>query len=266
MEKLINISSIQKSALNYLKNQPFPHIVVDNFFDESIARKLELDFPDFDADVWHGYNNPIEVKKLCNSWNAFPSQTFKIFSYLVSNKFAEELSKILYKSCILYPDPGLHGGGWHIHKSGGKLNTHLDYSIHPKLRLQRKLNLIVFLNSSWSEEWGGKLGLWSNESPDAPGVLVKEISPKFNRAVIFDTTMNSWHGLPDPIQCPDGQYRKSIAVYYLVEPTQNVSDREKALFAPTDKQRDNKEILELIAKRATSETASQVYEVSDDSK
>ena len=45
----------------------------------------------------------------------------------------------------LFIDPGLHGGGWHIHSNKGNLNPHLDYSIHPKMDIQRRLNLIVYL-------------------------------------------------------------------------------------------------------------------------
>ena len=123
------------------------------------------------------------------------------------------MSGVLLDNTPLFADSGLNGGGWHIHKQGGKLNTHLDYSLHPKLKLERKLNLIVYLNPDWNAEWGGALGFWGNESSSKPGELVKEIPPKFNRAVIFDTTVNSWHGLPDPLRCPEGQSRKSLAVY-----------------------------------------------------
>ena len=44
----------------------------------------------------------------------------------------------------LYPDCGLHGGGWHTHGVGGKLNMHPDYAIHPKSGLERQLNLIIY--------------------------------------------------------------------------------------------------------------------------
>ena len=122
----------------------------------------------------------------------------------------------------LYSDIGLNGGGWHIHKKGGKLNQHLDYSLHPKLGLERKLNIIIYLNSNWKKEWKGNLGFWSNESNKEPGNLVREIEPKFNRAILFDTTQNSWHGLPEPVNCPKGEYRKSLAIYYLCKPSKKL--------------------------------------------
>ena len=258
---MINLDALALKSLskNWIKNTPFPHFVIDNFFDYEIAQKLENEFPAFNDTVWHEYWNAIEVKKICNNWNAFPEQTYKVFSYLNSDVFVNLLSEALFNKRKLTSDAGLNGGGWHIHSRGGKLNTHLDYSLHPKLNLQRKLNIIVYLNSEWQSEWGGHLGLWGNERDDAPGDLVKEIEPKFNRAIIFDTTMNSWHGLPNPLQCPENQYRKSLAVYYLTEPPLNVNKRGKALFAPTEEQKSDHDVLDLIKKRSSIATASSIY-------
>jgi len=150
----------------------------------------------------------------------------------------------------LYSDLRLNGAGWHIHKSGGKLNTHLDYSIHPKLGMQRKLNLIIYLSREWDTNWGG-LGLWGNDTPNEPGPLIKTIDFKFNRAVIFDTTQNSWHGLPDQITCPPNFFRRSIALYYLCTPSIDAIPRGKALFSPSEMQCGNKEIEELIILRSS---------------
>ena len=82
----------------------------------------------------------------------------------------------MFGSDVLISDPGLNGGGWHIHKQGGKLNTHLDYSLHPKLVLQRKINIIIYLNSCWKKNWGGNLGLWGNGSSKFPGKTFPSVS------------------------------------------------------------------------------------------
>jgi Rps23 Pro-64 3,4-dihydroxylase Tpa1-like proline 4-hydroxylase len=256
---MINEKSLLKSLSTFGTRGPFDHCVIDNFFKKQIALELEEEFPNFDSDQWHQYNNQIEVKKVCNNWNVFPKLTYQVFNYLNSDEFLKTLRSVIFKNKNLYPDVGLNGGGWHIHKQGGKLNTHLDYSLHPKLGLQRKLNLIVYLNSNWEKGWDGNLGLWSNESDKKPGSLVMEIEPKFNRAILFDTTQNSWHGLPNPLKCPKNEYRKSIAVYYLCEPPKKVDKRGKALFAPTDDQANNKAVLDLIKKRSNIETASSTY-------
>lgn len=234
-------------------------MIIDGFFSDSFARALESEFPAFESQTWHSYDNAIELKKTCNNWNVFPPNTYRAFDYLNSKAFTDLLSEHVLGGARTYADPGLNGGGWHIHGAGGKLNTHLDYSIHPKLGLQRKLNIIVYMNSDWRSEWGGHLGLWGNESPDQPGDLMRTVEPAFNRAVIFDTTQNSWHGLPEPLTCPPGQHRKSLAVYYLCEPPSGVDPRGKALFAPTDAQKGDEAVLDLIRRRASVETAASVY-------
>jgi len=257
---MINFEALARSALNWQDAQPFPHLIVDNFIQLDLAKQLEADFPSFESDIWQKYSNAIEEKKLSNIWNHFPETTYRFFDYLNSDSFVKKLSRILFNGDVLFSDPGLNGGGWHVHKTGGKLNTHLDYSIHPKLKKQRKINIIIYMNSEWEPEWGGHLGLWGNESAEKPGALVKQIEPVFNRAVIFDTTCNSWHGLPDPLMSPDGQLRKSLAIYYLCEPPEYVDQRGKALFAPTQEQANDEKVLELIKKRSSVESASDVYE------
>lgn len=247
----VNINNLNKSLKNFLENKPFNHCVIDNFFKPKFAKQLEKEFPNYESDIWQSYNNSIEVKKICNNWNLFPSETYKVLSYLNSNEFVAILENKISNKKKLYTDIGLNGGGWHIHKQGGKLNTHLDYSAHPKLGLQRKLNLIVYLNSKWSQSWGGSLGLWDNKSSKKPGKLIKTVVPKFNRAVLFDTTQNSWHGLPEPIKSPKNQFRKSLAMYYLCKLPAKISKRERALFSPTESQKKDKNVLKFIKLRSS---------------
>ena len=230
--------------------KPFNYWVVDNFLPIETAKKLSEEFLDYNYPTWFCYNNTLENKKTCNDWYQFPPKTYEFFMHLSS---AEFLGKIKSLNGIekLYPDIGLHGAGWHIHGTGGKLNVHLDYSIHPKLNLQRKLNLILYLTEEWDTSWGGGLELWSHDSETKkPKEKIKIVYNVFNRAILFDTTQNSWHGFPEPITCPEGTYRKSIAFYYLTDPPEEVELRKRALYAPTKDQENNPEILELIKRRS----------------
>lgn len=102
--------------------------------------------------------------------------------------------------------------------------------------------------------------MWGNESPEKPGNLISSIWCKFNRAIIFDTTQNSWHGLPEHLICPEDEARKSIAAYFLCETNADVDTRGKALFAPTKEQENDEKILEIIKRRSSIATASDVYE------
>lgn len=218
--------------------EPFWHYVIDGFLVN--PDKVAAEFPHPDDPCWFKYDNPLEIKRTCNDWHKFGPNLYQTFQHLLSNQFTGFLEKLTRTE--LEPDYGLHGGGLHQHSRGGKLNVHLDYNLHPKLPLQRRLNLILYLTPGWKSEWGGGLGLYKDSR-----TLVKTIEPRFNRAVIFDTR-GSWHGLPDPIKCPQNVTRNSIAVYYLCEP--DVTDnRTRALFAPTPDQENDKQVAELIEKR-----------------
>lgn len=247
--RIINKNEIISAFNNWPDAEPYDHVVIDNFFRPEIAQGLAEEFPNSDSDTFNGnYNNALEIKRTCNTWDRFGPLTYQVIHFLNSPAWVDFLS--FQTNCsVLYADPGLHGGGLHIHPPGGKLNVHKDYSLHPKLGLQRKYNLLVYLNPDYTASWGGELGLWSNDH-DRPGTLVKTIEPVFNRAVIFDTTQDSWHGLEIPNRFPAGQDRKSLALYYLTDPPADVDPRSRALFAPSADQQDDPEVLELIRRRS----------------
>lgn len=230
-------------------NYPFYHQIIDNFFDTQRAKTISQEFPDYNSNIWYCYDNPLENKKTTNNWYYFGPETYKTFVYLNSKEFIAYLQKITGIK-KLYPDIGLHGGGLHIHGRNGKLNVHLDYSIHPKLKLQRKLNLIIYMTEDWDSQWGGGLEFWShNKQTNKPDKKVITVDNIFNRAVLFDTTQNSWHGFPNPLTCPEGIHRKSLAVYYLTDPPEGTDPRPRAFYAPTKEQENNPEILKLIEER-----------------
>jgi Rps23 Pro-64 3,4-dihydroxylase Tpa1-like proline 4-hydroxylase len=231
-------------------DEPFDHWVMDGFQDEDLAKKLSNEFIDFDSKDWYDYNNPLEVKKTLNNWWNFPPTTYRFIEYLNSPEFVQRLEGVTGIKG-LHPDPGLHGAGWHIHGRGGKLNVHLDYSIHPKLMLERRLNLIYYLSEDWNPQWGGNLQLWTGNDKKVSH-HIKTVDCLFNRAILFDTTQNSWHGFPDKIKCPTGQYRKSIAMYYLIAPQESARpDRKRALYVPSKEQENDPELLKIISDRAT---------------
>ena len=228
---------------------PFDHWVIDDFMPQYVASALSDDFVDFDHKDWYVYDNPLERKKSLNNWWNFPRTTYSFIEYLNSPAFIGWLS-IQTGQTKLFADPGLHGAGWHIHGSGGKLNVHLDYSIHPKMDLERKYNLIYYLSEDWDPQWGGGLELWKGTSRKA-NEHVKTVDCKFNRVILFDTTQNSWHGFPNKLQCPEDKYRKSIAMYYLTLPSASADpDRKRAYYVPSDDQIGDPTITNFIEKRS----------------
>ena len=250
--------ALHEALQNFRNQHPFDHCVVDEFFEPDIARQLADEFPNYESPHWYVYNNKVEHKKALNNWERFPRLTYQAITLLQSRAFTYPLEEALGEE--LYVDHGLNGGGWHIHGTGGNLNPHLDYSIHPKMNKERVLNCIIYLASDLKPEYGGHLGFWEHDAQGSgPGLLVKEIEPRYNRAVIFNTTQNSWHGMSRRLEIPEGVYRKSLAVYYMREPAKNTDPRGRALFAPREDQKQDEGVLELIRLRSDVSTSSTVH-------
>ncbi len=111
----------------------------------------------------------------------------------------------------LIPDPSLEGGGLHQSGTGGFLNIHADFTVHPHNRKwQRRANILLYLNDNWSPEYGGDLELWSADMKEC----VERVTPVANRVLIFTTDGTSFHGHPEPMRCPKGVSRRSLALYY----------------------------------------------------
>lgn len=243
----------------FLKSKPFNHVVIDNFLLSEIAEVVSNEFPSIDDPTLNFHKNALEDKRTTNKWDKFPPTTYRLFTYFGRDYFLNIIRNFLNSKDIWF-DYGLNGGGWHLHGRGGNNNIHLDYNVHPKLDEQRKLNIIIYMTKNWNSEWGGGLELWSHdEQKNQPKDLIKTVENCYNRAIIFDTTQNSWHGLPNFINCPQEVVRKSLAVYYVQPKPNQTEERGRALFVPRKEQIGDKRVLELIKKRANVNLSSQVY-------
>lgn len=254
---MINTQDWDSIAQTFKQNTGFHYQVIDNFWQPDIAAQIATEFPGYSNNaVWNAnYNNLIEYKKGCNIWDQFPTTIYCALNFLNSEPFVNTISTVTGCS-DLYADPGLHGAGLHCHGVGGYLNLHQDYHIHPKLQLKRKFNLIVYMTPNWDIKWGGALEF---QNADKTQVLTR-IDCLFNRAVIFDTTQDVWHGLPDPIACPETLARTSLAVYYLTTPTpEELSGRRRALFTESDHQIGNVEVDQLIQQRSNEHLSTTIY-------
>lgn len=193
----------------YVNARPFPHIVLDNLFPNEILEEVLDDFPRPEEIAWRKFDNPTE-KKL-GYWHENPLRPrIQLFLYEMSSapllQFLERLTGIEG----LISDPYYGGAGPHQIEPGGFLKVHVDFNWHPLLKLDRRLNLLVYLNKDWKEEYGGHLELWNRDVSRCE----QKVLPVFNRTVVFSTTDFSYHGHPLPLACPEGRTRKSVSFYY----------------------------------------------------
>jgi hypothetical protein len=197
-------------APRYRQNQPFPHTVIDDFLPLPLANAIERAFPRPKEIAWDVYVESGNSLKLTTSNELLLPPLLRHALWMFNSgpmiRFLEKLTGI----AGLLPDPYFAGGGLHQLERGGFLNVHADFNYHATLRLDRRINLLLYLNRDWREEYGGQLELW-DPSSNTP---VKRIVPTFNRCVVFDTTDFSPHGNPTPVNCPPGVSRRSLALYY----------------------------------------------------
>ena len=174
-------------------------------------REVLEEFPELgnNKDDIH-YANPNEVKYASNGIYRFGPKSRAMFSYLNSQPFLEFLQELTGIKEALVPDPYFQGGGFHQIKPGGYLKLHVDFHKHKMMNLDRRINVLIYLNENWEEEYGGHFELWEKDKSKC----VVRIAPLFNRLAIFSTTDFSWHGHPDALTCPPDRSRKSMALYY----------------------------------------------------
>ncbi len=189
---------------------PFPHIVIDNFLPTNLVHQILEHFPtepnasDKIHDNQYAGHHKRQVFPL--DCNGFVRNLFGFFNSAAMLQFLEGIS------CIsgLIPDPYFKGAGFHEVSRGGRLGIHADFRINEQLYLHRRMNVLIYLNEHWEPAWGGQLELWNRLMTGK----IHSIDPILNRCVIFSTDADSFHGHPDPLECPSDVTRKSIALYY----------------------------------------------------
>ena len=188
--------------------EPFNYIVIDDFLNLNVAKNILEEFPVIESD-W------VDARGLHtqNKW------TKPIVDSGFAAKFMEDVNSKEFKDFLtnltgingIVSDPNLNGAGYHQTTDGGFLNVHVDFNKNDDdLNLDRRLNLIVYFNQSWSHENGGYLELWDMSRKKR----IENIEPSFNRCVIFETNEVSFHGHPTPLKLPAGESRKSLSIYY----------------------------------------------------
>ena len=204
-------SYIRKKKYIYQSGKPYPHIVIKNYFDKNFLSKVLDEFPNLSKiSSSKNYNNKNEIKFSNNKKKNFKKNTKILFKFLNSKLFLNFVQKLASINEKLLPDFELNGGGLHEIKRGGVLKIHTDFNKHPYKNIDRRINVLIYLNKQWKKNYGGNLELWNKSMKKC----VKKIAPNFNTMVIFSTNDFTNHGHPNPLKCPETISRKSIATYY----------------------------------------------------
>ena len=188
-------------------------MAIDEFLLPDMARAAEREFPQSDHGHWVNYVHANERKFANREPTTWGPILQALWSELTSPRFVQFLSRLTGIDGLI-TDDSLEGAGLHQTQAGGFLNIHADFTVHPHQRhWRRRANLLVYLNEEWSREYGGDLELWSRDMTRCEEV----IAPIGNRAVIFTTGADTWHGHPDPLRCPPDTARRSLAIYHYTD-------------------------------------------------
>ena len=221
----------------YSSNEPFPHVVVEDFINSPMALLGAHEFPSKEDSRWIHYSHYNEDKCAITDITKMPQFFMDLISELNSQHFIKILEKLTGIS-DLQADPTLQGGGLHLTKRGGFLNIHADFTAHPiKRNWQRRVNLLLYFNEDWKDSYEGQLELWSRDMKNC----IHKISPCLNKCVIFNTDSDSFHGVPEPLNCPPEITRNSLALYFYTE-----TETKPRLRATNYKARPNREDKRLL--------------------
>ncbi|CDZ44772.1 2OG-Fe(II) oxygenase [Neorhizobium galegae] len=240
---LADVDAARSMARNYAEAyqsaSPYPHICIDNFLPEQVLENVLADLrnrPEKETTFARAQEN----KKVSYVPERLPAYTKNLFYALNSRPFILFLEEMTGIEGLI-PDPFFFGAGVHETANGGHLDIHADFNLHSKMKVERRLNTLIYLNKDWREEWGGSFEIWDKEMKGK----VHSFTPLFNRMVTFSTTSDSFHGNPSVVNHPEDKTRDSIALYYYTATWDESRKSHSTLFKPRPNSADKKDYAEI---------------------
>lgn len=216
----------KRFASQYQSAEPYHHISIDNFLPLEVAERVREEALAVGAKAPEN-TSPQEHLKTSYNPDKLPFYTRAVFGALNSPaflRFLEEMTGIEN----LIPDPYFKGAGIHRTNNGGYLGVHADFNVHKEMNLERRLNILIYLNPNWADDYGGAFEIWTKDME----TRVAAFPPIMNRMCCFSTSSDSYHGNPEPVNHPSGDPRLSIALYYYTPTWDGTKAAHSTLFRP----------------------------------
>ncbi|GCD89465.1 2OG-Fe(II) oxygenase [Nocardioides sp. LS1] len=202
-------------AAAYAAAAPFPHVVIDGVLLPEVFDKAAGEFPGITDEFWKGYLHVNETKYSNTQPDSWGPTLHDVAKEFCSSEFVAYLEKLTGIDDLI-PDWSMDGGGLHQTLTGGHLNIHADFTTHHTHEdWARRVNILLYLNTEWRDEWGGKLELWDKDMTACQA----KVTPAGNRMLVFTTAYDTFHGHPDGLTCPPDVARRSMALYYFTQGT-----------------------------------------------
>lgn len=212
MKNILNPAYLSEEKIKEIRQQfesaaPCKHIALDNFFTDEVANILYENFPKQET---------LNVKRKSINENKseeyhlenFHPKFNEVRDFLNTPQMYEWISKATgiegLSSTFDSLGSGIHQGG-----PGSFVDVHVDVNMNTAAKLHRRINLLIYLNKNWKDEYGGALEFWDKDVKNC----ISSVMPVFNRAAIMVTDETSYHGYAR-INIPEGESRKSFYCYY----------------------------------------------------
>ena len=206
-------ADLDRTSEDYRAGHPFPHIVLDDVLRRPAFDAAVADFPGIRDEFWKAYVHVNETKFSNTQPDTWAPSLQAVAQEFCSPEFVGYLERLTGIDNLI-PDYTMDGGGLHQTLRGGHLNIHADFTTHHTHETwARRVNILLYLNEEWHDDWGGKLELWDKDMTACQG----KVTPAGNRMLVFTTTEDSFHGHPDGLTCPPDMARRSLAMYYFTE-------------------------------------------------
>ena len=200
-------------AAAYRSAEPFAHLVLDDVLRPEAFARAAAEFPGIRDEFWKGYLHVNETKYSNTHPDTWGPTLHDVAKEFCSPEFVAYLEELTGIEGLL-PDWSMDGGGLHQTLSGGHLNIHADFTTHhTHENWARRVNILLYLNTEWREEWGGLLELWDRDMTACQA----RVTPAGNRMLVFTTAFDTFHGHPDGLTCPPDVARRSMALYYFTQ-------------------------------------------------
>lgn len=232
-----NATKGKELAEKYASALPFPFIEIDDFLPPETLEYCIDNFPSYATEGVQTFSRSQERRKFSYQPDSLEPGVKSLFYAFNSRPFIQVIENITGIDGLI-PDAYFSGAGFHEIKQGGHLSIHADFNHHIQSNLERRVNVLIYLNRNWKGSYGGQLEFWG----DGMKSCVETILPKFNKAVIFNTDQGNWHGNPSPIDHPDGVSRRSIALYYYTATWNNGKRSNTTNFQRRPKSKDRRDL------------------------
>ncbi len=187
--------------------QPCKHIALPDFLLPDVADTLYENFPKLDM---------LNVKRKSINENKseeyhldrYHKQFNELRDFLNSEEMYKWMSDVTGIEGLSSTYDSL-GSGVHQGGPGSFVDVHVDINMNPAAKLHRRINLLIYLNKHWKDEYGGALEFWDKDVKNC----VSSVMPYFNQAAIMVTDETSYHGYAK-INIPENESRKSFYCYY----------------------------------------------------